>query len=154
MRIRVAGQANAGRGAGQDPDFTAPPHEGGARFCHAKQRSLREDADTIIARVRRQPPRGFTRARHERSLREKKGAPTPPVRECAAPASSWNSSAPTSSNSQPPIGRYARAIPSFLAPIRGDERRRFRSRRIRRLGGPAGFGLGWKTRPIAISRSS
>ena len=53
------------------------PMKAARGFCHAKQRPLREDADTIIARVRRQPPRGFTRARHERSLREKKGRPRP-----------------------------------------------------------------------------
>jgi len=45
---------------------------------------------------------------------EKEGAPTPPVRECAAPASSWNSSAPTSSNSQPPIGGLLAQSPCFL----------------------------------------
>jgi hypothetical protein len=40
MRIRVAGQANAGRGAGQDPDFTAPPHEGGARILSCQTAAL------------------------------------------------------------------------------------------------------------------
>ena len=59
-----------------------------ARICRAKQRHRREDADTIIVR-----PRATAAWFHAAgmtsdlplSLREKKGAPTPPVRECAAP---------------------------------------------------------------------
>jgi hypothetical protein len=53
MRIRVAGQANAGRGAAKTPISLPRPMKAARGFCHAKPRPLREDADTIIARVRR-----------------------------------------------------------------------------------------------------
>jgi len=90
--------------------------------------------------------RGFTRPAWRANCRypcgRKRGRPRPQFGSVLLLASSWSSSALTSSNSQPPIGACARAIPAFPAPIRGDEQHRVRSRRSRLLAGPTGFGLG------------
>jgi hypothetical protein len=77
---------------------SAAPHPRGAvrgEACGVTARGDRDDVNTLYV------------------LGERGGAHAP-VRECAAPASSWRSSASTSSNSQPPIGGRARAIRRFL----------------------------------------
>jgi hypothetical protein len=83
---------------------------GQRRHADIRSRGVRDlDLTARILQALHEAGRAVTAGDHRgeistRFFWKKEGAPTPPVRECAAPASSCRSSAPTSSNSQPPIG--------------------------------------------------
>jgi hypothetical protein len=93
-------------------------------FC--LRAGMRYDADSVLPRGRLR--RDFRAARCDEragvSLK-KKGAPTPPVRECAAPIEQLELISPEKFQFSTPNWGRAVVIPSFLAPIHGDERTDF-----------------------------